>query len=151
MNAFQEILLDPHSTEAQKTAARKMLGLEKAKTESQSTKPVDGRVTLPATKPQVREDGSAYSYGPVVVSESYAKELEKRFGNLTDGQATQFAACSRLRTVLLVSGGLMTRDTAASKFPDFGMTCITSRRAVREEQMSKFTSEARRFANNEQS
>jgi hypothetical protein len=119
MNAFREIISDPHSTEAQKAAAQKMLGLEKAKTDSQSTKPVDGRVTLPETRPQVREDGSAYSYGPLVVSESYAKELQKRFGNLTDGQATQFAACSRLSAVLLVSGGLLSRDAAVAKFPDW--------------------------------
>jgi hypothetical protein len=118
-SVFQEILDSPLSSEEQKSAARKMIAATKASTVNTVVDMADGRVTLSETKPQVREDGSAYSYGAVVVSESYAKELQKRFGNLTDGQATQFAACSRLSAVLLVSGGLMSRDTAASKFPDF--------------------------------
>jgi hypothetical protein len=116
MNAFEEILLDPHSTEAQRAAAQKMLDAATKKAIDPTT--TDGPITLPEVR-HVRSDSSEYTSGPVVVSESYAKELQKRFGNLTDGQATQFAACSRLSAVLLVSGGLMSRDTAASKFPDF--------------------------------
>jgi hypothetical protein len=120
MNAFEEILLDPHSTEAQKAAAQKMLDAPTKKSIDPTT--TDGPITLPQTPPQAREDGSAYSYGPLLVSEPYAKELQKRFGNLTDGQATQFAACSRLSAVLLVSGGLLSRDAAVAKFPDWEVT-----------------------------
>lgn len=122
-SVFQEILDSPLSSEEQRAAARKMIDAAKPK----KCEPIlaDGRIVLPTTRDHIRDDGSSYSWGPVVISEAYAAELRKKFGNLIDGRATQWAASERLNAVLFVNGGLMTCAQALAKFPDWEVIATT--------------------------
>ena len=94
MSIYDEIINDPLASESQKAAAQKMIDAAKPK----AAGPITGPVSLPDGPIHTRQDKTTYRSHSLVISRDYAADLQRKYGTLYDGKATEEAAGQRLHS-----------------------------------------------------
>lgn len=113
LSAFEEIVLDPHASESQKAAAQKMIEVAKAKGKPEAEP--TGNVVLPDGPIHTRQDKTTYRSHSLVISRDYAADLQRKYGTLHSGQATEEAAGQRLQSAV---DPMTDRDDFLKQFPE---------------------------------